>query len=197
MRFSLVQFSHSVVSDTSHGPQHARPPCPLPTPRVYSNSSLLSQWCHPTISSSVVPFSSCLQSFPASGSFQRSQLFASGGQSIGVSASTGGGGTQQLGETFRPEKKLHEHIYWVSHEQWSSGMHLTSMDVKAQGPADTKEDGHWLQGLRSAFKDRKGSDCVSSERCYEKVERNDVEWKDKSVPLLKFRKTSWTGDIQP
>ena len=196
MRFSLVQFSHSVVSDTSHGPQHARPPCPLPTPRVYSNSSLLSQWCHPTISSSVVPFSSCLQSFPASGSFQRSQLFASGGQSIGVSASTGGGGTQQLGETFRPKKKLHEHIYWVSHEQWSSGMHLTSMDVKAQGPADTKEDGHWLQGLRSAFKDRKGSDCVSSERCYEKVERNDVEWK-KSVPLLKFRKTSWTGDIQP
>ena len=148
-------------------------------------------------SPSVVPFSSCLQSFPASGSFQRSQLFASGGQSIGVSASTGGGGTQQLGETFRPEKKLHEHIYWVSHEQWSSGMHLTSMDVKAQGPADTKEDGHWLQGLRSAFKDRKGSDCVSSERCYEKVERNDVEWKEKSVPLLKFRKTSWTGDIQP
>ena len=85
-----VQFNHSVVSDSlwPHGPQHARPPCPLPTPRVYPNSCLSSQWCHPTISSSVVPFSSCLQSFLASGSFQMSQLFISGGQSTGVSAST-------------------------------------------------------------------------------------------------------------
>ena len=70
-----------------HGLQHARPPCPSPTPRVYSNSCPLSWWCHPTISSSVVPFSSRLQSFPASGPFQMSQFFASGGQSIGVSAS--------------------------------------------------------------------------------------------------------------
>ena len=70
-----------------HGPQHARPPCPSPTCGVYSNSCPLSQWCHPTISSSVVPFSSHLQSFPASGSFPMSQFFASGGQSIGVSAS--------------------------------------------------------------------------------------------------------------
>ena len=72
-----VQFSHSIISDSSppHGLQHSRPPCPSPTPRVYSNSSPLSQWCHPTISSSVVPFSSHLQSFPASGSFQMSQLF--------------------------------------------------------------------------------------------------------------------------
>ena len=70
-----------------HESQHARPPCPSPTPRVYSNSCPLSQWCHPTISSSVILFSSHLQSFPASGSFQKSQLFASGGQSIGVSAS--------------------------------------------------------------------------------------------------------------
>ena len=70
-----------------HGLQHARPPCPSPTPRVYSNSRPLSQWCHPTISSSVIPFYSCLQSFPASGSFQMSQFFASGGQSIGASAS--------------------------------------------------------------------------------------------------------------
>ena len=70
-----------------HELQHARPPCPSPTPRVYPNSCPLSRWGHPTISSSVVPFSSCLQSFPASGSFQISQLFASGGQSIGVSAS--------------------------------------------------------------------------------------------------------------
>ena len=70
-----------------HGLQHTRPPCPSPTPGVYSNSCLLSWWCHPTVSSSVVPFSSCRQSFPASGSFPVSQLFAWGGQSIGVSAS--------------------------------------------------------------------------------------------------------------
>ena len=71
-----------------HGLQHARPPYPSPTPGVYSHSCPLSQWCHPTVSSSVIPFSSCLQSFPASGAFQMSQLFAPGGQSIGVSAST-------------------------------------------------------------------------------------------------------------
>ena len=70
-----------------HGLQHTRPPCPSPTPRVYSNSHPLSWWCHPTISSSVISFSSCLQSFPASGSFQISQFFSSGGQSIGASAS--------------------------------------------------------------------------------------------------------------
>ena len=71
-----------------HEPQPARPPCPLPTPGVYSNSGPSSRWCHPTISSSVFPFSSCPQSFQASGSFPMSQLFASGGQRIGVSAST-------------------------------------------------------------------------------------------------------------
>ena len=89
-RCQSVQFSHSVVSDSlwPHGLQHARPPCPSPTPRVYPNSCPLSWWCHPTISSSVIPFSSCLQSFPASGSFSMSQFFAWGGQSIGVSAST-------------------------------------------------------------------------------------------------------------
>ena len=83
------QFSHSVVSNSllPRGLQHARLPCPSATLRAYSNSCLLSQWCHPTISSSVVPFSSCLQSFPASGSFPMSQFFASGGQSIGVSTS--------------------------------------------------------------------------------------------------------------
>jgi len=86
----LVQFSHSVMSDSlwPHEPQHARPPCPSPTPGVHSNPCPSSQWCHPTISSSVIPFSSCPQSFPALGSFQMSQLFASGGQSIGVSVST-------------------------------------------------------------------------------------------------------------
>ena len=87
--FSSVQFSCSVMSNSlqPHGPQHTRPPCPSPTPGIDSNSCPLSQWCHPTISSSVVSFSSHFQSFPASGSFQLNQFFASGGQSIGVSAS--------------------------------------------------------------------------------------------------------------
>ena len=86
---SSVQFSCSVVSSSlqPHGPQHARPLCPSPTLGVYANSSTLSRWCHLAISSSVVPFSSCLQSFPGSGSFPISQFFTSGGQSIGVSAS--------------------------------------------------------------------------------------------------------------
>ena len=85
----LHQFSHSVVSDSlrPHGLQHARPPCLSVTPRVCSNLCPLSWWCHPTILSSVVPFFSHLQSFPGSGSFQMSQFFTSGGQSIGVSAS--------------------------------------------------------------------------------------------------------------
>ena len=88
-KLSSVQFSRSVVSDSlgPHGLQHARIPCPSPTPRVYSNSTLSHQWCCATISSSVIPFSSCLQSFPASGSFPMSWFFASGGQRIGVSAS--------------------------------------------------------------------------------------------------------------
>ena len=86
---SSVQFSRSVVSDSlrPHEPQHARPPCPSPTPGVHSNSHPSSQWCHLAISSSVVPFSSCPQSLPASESFPVSQLFTCGGQSIGVSAS--------------------------------------------------------------------------------------------------------------
>ena len=85
-----VQFSPSVVSNSlrPHGLQHTRPPYPSPTPEVYSNSCPSSRWCHPTISSSVIPFSSHLQSFPASGSFPMSQLLASGGQNIGVSVST-------------------------------------------------------------------------------------------------------------
>ena len=88
--YDSVQFSHSVMSDSlrPREPQHARPPCPSPTPGVHPNPCPLSRWCHPTISSSVVPFSSHLQSFPASGSFLMSQLFTTGGQSIGVSAST-------------------------------------------------------------------------------------------------------------
>ena len=85
---SSVQFSRSVVYDSlwPHEEQHARPPCPSPTPRVHTNSCPLSQWCHPAISSSVIPFSSCPQSLPASESFPMSQHFALGGQSIGVSA---------------------------------------------------------------------------------------------------------------
>ena len=88
-QFSSVQFSHSVVSNSlwPRELQHARPPCPSPTPGVYSNPCTLSQWWHPTISTSVIPFSSCPWSLPASGSFQMSQLFTWGGQSTGVSAS--------------------------------------------------------------------------------------------------------------
>ena len=84
-----VQFSHSVMSDSSwpHESQHTRPPCPSPTPRVHSNSSPLSQWCHPAIASSVIPFSSYPHSLPAPGSFLTNQPFAWGGQSIAVSAS--------------------------------------------------------------------------------------------------------------
>ena len=89
MHNSGIQFSHSVVSDSlwPHELQHARPPCPSPTSAVYRNSCPWCQWCHPTISSSVIPSSSCSQSFPASGTFPMSQFFTSGGQSIGVSAS--------------------------------------------------------------------------------------------------------------
>ena len=87
-QFSSVQFSRSVVSDSlwPQGSQHTRPPCPSPTPGVYPNSCPLSRWCHPAISSSVIPFSSCPQSLPASGSFPMNQLFAWGGQSTRVSA---------------------------------------------------------------------------------------------------------------
>ena len=92
-KWGLLWFSSvscSVVSDSlwPHESQHTRPPCPSSTPRVYSNPCPSSQWCHPAISSSVIPFSSCPQSLPASGSFPMSQFFTWGGQSIGVSAST-------------------------------------------------------------------------------------------------------------
>ena len=85
----VLLFSCSVISDSlwPHGQHHTRLPCPSPSPGVCSNSCTLSRWCHPIMSSSAIPFSSCLQSFPASGSFLRSRLFASGGQSIGTSAS--------------------------------------------------------------------------------------------------------------
>ena len=97
-QFSSVQFSCSVVSDSlrPHESQHSRPPCPSPTPGVHPNPCPLSRWCHPAISFSVVPFSSCPQPLPASGSFPMSQLFASGGQSIGVSASASEGKNESL-----------------------------------------------------------------------------------------------------
>ena len=89
MTVSSLQFSRSVVSNSLrlHEPRHSRPPCPSPTPGVYPNPCLLSQWCRPTISSFAILFSSCPQSFPASGSFQISQVFTAGGQRIGVSGS--------------------------------------------------------------------------------------------------------------
>ena len=92
IKFLLLLFSCSVMSDFlwPHRLQHTRPPCSSPSPGVCSNSCPLSRWCHPTISSSVIPFSSCLQSFSASGSFPMSQFFASGGQSTGASASASG-----------------------------------------------------------------------------------------------------------
>ena len=87
VEISSIQFLSPVLFFVTHESQHSRPPCPSPTLGVYSNSCLSSRWCHPAISSSVVPFSSCLQPFPASGSFPMSQLFTWGGQSVGVSAS--------------------------------------------------------------------------------------------------------------
>ena len=117
-----VQFSHSVMSDSlwSHGLQHARPPCPSPTPGVYSNSCPLSWWCHPTISSSVIPFS-CLQSFPALGSFPMGQFFASGGQSIGASASASA-------SSWIERIKLTNYRYykkrWIRPKHFSASLHL-------------------------------------------------------------------------
>ena len=104
--YASVQFSHSVVSDSlrSHELQHARPPCPSPTSGVHSNSRPSSWWCHPAISSSVVSFSSCPQSLPASESFPMSQLFAWGGQSTGVSALA----------SFLPKNTQHWSLEWTS-----------------------------------------------------------------------------------
>ena len=123
VQFSLVQCSGSVVSDSlqPHGLQHSRPLCPSPTPGVYPNSCPLSRWCHPTISSSVVPFSSRLQSFPASGSFQMSQLLTSGGPRIGVSASTSGLGCDKY-STYITSFSLH-----TAHEV---GSHFTGEESK-------------------------------------------------------------------
>ena len=113
---SSVQFSRSVVSDSlqPHESQHTRPPCPSPSPRVHSDSRPSSQWCHPAISSSVVPFSSCPQSLPASESVSKSQLFAWGGQSAGVSALA----------SFLPKKSQG----W-SPSEWTGWISLHSLDL--------------------------------------------------------------------
>ena len=120
LQFSSVQFSRSVVSDSlrPHESQHARPPCPSPTPGVHSDSGPSSQWCHPAISPSIVPFSSCPQSLPVSGSFPMNQLFAWGGQSTGVSALA----------SFLPKKSLgwspSEWTGWVSFQSKASYIFL-------------------------------------------------------------------------
>ena len=120
--FSLVQFSCSVMSDSlqPHESQHARPPCPSPTPGVHSDSRPSSQWCHPAISSSVVPFSSCPQSLPASESFPVSQLFAWGGQSTGVSALA----------SFLPKKSQG----W-SPSEWTGWISCSPRDSQESSPA--------------------------------------------------------------
>ena len=123
--FSSVQFSHSVMSDSlrPHESQHARPPCPSPTPGVHWDSRPLSQWCHPAISSSVVPFPSCLQSLPASESFPMSQLFAWGGQSTGVSASASFLPKKCQSTGLCPKRTyiffLFIHWYYLREEGWS------------------------------------------------------------------------------
>ena len=111
-----VQFSHSVMSNSlrPHRLQHTRPPCPSPTPWIYSNP--LSQWCHTTISSPVVPFSSCFQSFPASGSLQMSQFFTSHGQSIGVSASA----SMNEGRKFQSFQKIFRIDFLLGWTGWIS-----------------------------------------------------------------------------
>ena len=118
---SSVQFSHSVISDSlwPHESQHARPPCPSPSPRVHTNSRPSSRWCHPAISSSVIPFSSCLQSLPASKSFPMSQLFAWGGQSTGVSTLA----------SVPPKKPQH----W-SPSEWTGWISLQSRDPQESSP---------------------------------------------------------------
>ena len=140
---SSVQFSRSVMSPWTAAHQA---PCLSPTPRVYSNSCPLSQWCHPTISSSLVPFSSCLQSFPAWGSFQMSQLFASGGQSIGVSASA-----SVLPMNIQDWFPLGWTSCWEKYQQpqicrW---LQLYGKKWRTKEPLDDSERGEWKSWLKT------------------------------------------------
>ena len=149
---TMVQFSRSVVSDSlrPHEVQHARPPCPSPTPRVYLNSCPLNRWCHPAISSSVIPFSSCPQSFPALESFQMSQLFASGDQSIGASASASVLpkhilGWFPLGLTYLiplPSKGLSRGFYSTLVQKASIFQHSAFFMVQFSHPHMTTEKNH-------------------------------------------------------
>ena len=124
--YSTLQFSSSVVSDSlrPHESQHARPPCPSPTPWVHSNSHPSNRRCHPAISSSVVPFSSCLQSLPASESFPVSQLFAWGGQSIGVSALAWFLPKKSQGWQQKKKKKKKKKSQGWSPSEWTSWISL-------------------------------------------------------------------------
>ena len=134
-----VQFSHSVVSNSlqPHGRQRAKLPCPSPTPGAYTNSCPLSRWCHPTILSSFVPFSSCLQTFPASGSFPMRQFSPSGGQNIGVSASISSPSSEYSGLiSFRMEwldlfagtlKSLLQHHSWKAAILWNSALYSPTL----------------------------------------------------------------------
>ena len=140
---NCFQFSsvHSVMSDSlrPHEPQHARPPCPSPTAGVYPNACPLSRWCHPTISSSVIPLSSCPQSFPASGSFQMSQLFTSGGQNIAVPAST-----SVLPVNTQDWSPL-EWICWISlQSKGLSRVFSNTTDQKHQWSVTWKHDVAWF-----------------------------------------------------
>ena len=134
LQFSSVQFSHSVMSDSlrPHESQHARPPCPSPTPGFHSNSCPSSQWCHPAISSSVISFFSCPQSLPASGSFPMSQLFAWGGQSTGVSALA----------SFLPKKSQG----W-SPSEWTGWISLLQLCPTLCDPRDSSPPDSYVHGI--------------------------------------------------
>ena len=148
---SSVQFSHSIMSDSlwPHGLQHARLPCPSPAPGAYSNSCPSSRWCHPTISSSAIPFSSCLQSSPASGPFPTSQFFASGGQSIGVSASASA--LQWIwGVSCREWKEGRPEAWTRTSRAWSSRANVHSTQVSViQGTEKSRKLTN-LRKLRAA-----------------------------------------------
>ena len=149
---SLIQFSHSVVSDSfwPRGLQHARPPCPSPSPRVCLNSCPLNRWCHPAISFSVIPFSSCPESLPESGSFLMSQFFASGDQSIGASASASVLpkhilGWFPLGLTYLiplPSKGLSRGFYSTLVQKASIFQHSAFFMVQFSHPHMTTEKNH-------------------------------------------------------
>ena len=176
LQFSSVQFSHSVMSDSlqPHESQHARPPCPSPTPGVHSNSCPSRQWCHPAISSSVIPFSSCPQSLPASESFPMSQLFAWGGQSTGVSALASflpkkSQGWSLLG---RQDRELWT-IMETSHKYVPSDIH-TFFPLKWQNV-------HWLLYLQQSkwfleLKKTKNSFCAKKKKKMKSQGWSPLEW---------------------